>query len=387
MNKNRSGNNKVNVSFVIIQTKMGGAERLVYNLIRSMERETFFPSLIYFNKGSELEEFERLNIPIYHIPKSRRLDLLTMKKISRIVEQNEVHVINAHHFMPMLYSFYACKITNRVKLIYTAHSEWEVKKIPWYWKIFGHILLAHSDKAVGVTGNVSNEIRRAFRLNQEKTLTILNGVAISDGDASNGNQNLKKALKIGSGSKVIGVVANFRKVKNHIFLLKAFRETLKEYKNVKLLLIGQGFDTDPMNSEPEIRRFINENDLIRSVLILGYRPDVAELLSIMDIFCLTSLKEGLPISLIEAMGSGLPVVGTDVEGIKDVILHNKNGFLVRPWDIDSMKRSLLILLENEALAKEFGRMSRNLATERYSLARCISQYQQLFFSLAKECEA
>ena len=68
----------------------------------------------------------------------------------------------------------------------------------------------------------------------------------------------------------------------------------------------------------------------------------------MDIFCLTSFKEGLPISLIEAMAAGLPIVGTDVEGIRDVISHNKNGFLIQLDDMDGLRSALQKLLHDES---------------------------------------
>jgi len=158
-------------------------------------------------------------------------------------------------------------------------------------------------------------------------------------------------------------------------------ELLKEYKNVKLLLIGQGFKDDAENAEADIRRFIDNQGLENSVTLLGYRSDIPSLLDIMDIFCLTSFKEGLPISLIEAMAAGLPVVGTDVEGIRDVIAHNKNGYLVQVDDFNGLKNILSSLLQDETLRNKMGRESILLANQAYSLDSCIDQYQDLFISV------
>jgi glycosyltransferase involved in cell wall biosynthesis len=98
--------------------------------------------------------------------------------------------------------------------------------------------------------------------------------------------------------------------------------------------------SDAENSEPEIRSYIKEKGLENDLLLLGYRSDIPEILSIMDIFCLTSFKEGMPLSLIEAMAAGLPVIGTDVEGIRDVIVQDRNGFLIDLDDISGMKNIL-----------------------------------------------
>ena len=190
-------------------------------------------------------------------------------------------------------------------------------------------------------------------------------------------KKLRKELKIAEDEKVIGIVANLKRIKNHIFLLRAFDELIKSYKNAKLLLVGQGFKDDPENTEEDLRNYADKNGLKEKVLFLGYRSDIPELLSIMDIFCLTSFKEGLPISLIEAMAAGLPIVGTDVEGIRDTINPDKNGFLVKAGDVNGLKRALQVLLKDESLKQRFGMESRLLSKE-YSLQQCVNKYQNLF---------
>jgi glycosyltransferase involved in cell wall biosynthesis len=162
--------------------------------------------------------------------------------------------------------------------------------------------------------------------------------------------------------------------------VKAFAELRKIYNNVKLLLIGQGFEFDPENSEQEIREFVDNAGLKKEILFLGFRSDIPALLNLMDIFCLTSFKEGLPISLIEAMAAGLPVVGTDADGIRDVIVPNKNGFLVSLGDVMGLKVALLALLRDGQLRQKMREESRSLAMKTYSLDQCIAQYQDLFIS-------
>jgi glycosyltransferase involved in cell wall biosynthesis len=361
--------------------EMGGAERLVYNLALNLDRNLFNPSVAWFFGDRALKEFENLDIPLYHIPKMKRIDIRGMQMLGDVISRNDIHVVNAHHFMPMVYSFYGSKIKNRASLIYTEHSEWEIEHVPWTWKIIGQHLLNRADAVVGVSAPVSRRIQKNFKTAHSKTFTILNGVNIESIINGNNKMSLRKELGLSTNDKVIGIVANFRRVKNHIFLLNAFSELVKQNKNVKLLLIGQGFDFDPENSEQDIRDFVKEKCLDKKVLFLGYRSDIQKLLHIMDIFCLTSFKEGLPISLIEAMAAGLPVIGTDVEGIRDVIAPNRNGLLVEIADVTGLQNSLHALVKNEVLRQKFGQESRILATKNYSLELCIKQYQDLFLSL------
>ena len=364
----------------MMQMEMGGSERLVHNLALKVDRTLFRPSIAWFFGDRVLREFKDLGIPLYHIPKLKRFDFSTMQKLGTIIRENNIHIINAHHFMSMVYSFYGCKIKNDTKLIYTEHSKWEIEQIPWKWRKIGSYLLKHSDGAVGINSEVTKLMKNAFKLFPSKAITIMNGVNLKSFASNNKNSKLRTELGIAKNVKIIGMIANLKKIKNHIFLLKAFAELVKEYKNVKLLLIGQGFDGDKENSEAEIQHFINNQGLKNSVMLLGYRSDISSLLEIMDIFCLTSFKEGLPISFIEAKAAGLPVVGTDVEGIRNVIIHDKNGYLVPVDDKKSLKNSLLTLLQNESLRDKMGRESRVLAIQTYSLNSCINQYQDLFMS-------
>ena len=366
-----------------MQMEMGGSERLVHNLALKINRKLFRPSIAWFLGDRELEEFKGLGIPLYHVPKTKRIDLSTMRHLEKIIKKNSIDIVNAHHFMPLVYSFYGCKIKNNIKLIYTGHSKWEVEQLSWKWTKMGSLLLKYSDGAVGVDAAVTKIIKKIFNLNSLKAVTIPNGVDIATFTKPVLNERLKREFGIIPKDKVIGMVANFKKIKNHIFLLKAFRELFREYKDVKLLFVGQGFKGDSKSSDKEIRNFIKTNSLDDNVLLLGYRSDIPDLLNIMDVFCLTSFKEGLPISLIEAMAAGLPVVGTNVEGIRDIIIHNRNGFLVQLGDIKGLRDALYALVKNDQLRDKMGRESKELANRAYSLDSCINHYQNLFLSIMK----
>jgi glycosyltransferase involved in cell wall biosynthesis len=171
-------------------------------------------------------------------------------------------------------------------------------------------------------------------------------------------------------------------VKNHLFLLQAFAKVVEEYENVRLLVIGQGFSGDPDNTEDDLRSYVNNHGLAERVLFVGFRTDIAELLHVMDIFCLTSLREGLPTGLIEAMAAGLPVVGTNVEGIRDMITRNEDGILVELGDVMALKDALTRLISDPEWRHRLGRAGREKAVQKYSLQRCVREYEQLFLSLA-----
>ena len=373
---------KINLLFIIMQMNMGGSERLVCNLISKLDRKVFNPSVAWFFGKKPLQEFLDLKIPLFYIPKKSRIDFSTMGLLWQVIKKNKIDVVNAHHFFSMVYAFPGCKLLSRqCSLIYTEHSEWELEEISQKWKFMGHHLLKHIDHAVGVSHPVTQRLGDILHLPATRLSTILNGVDLDEFLSSEKTiQEIRKSLDIKDDEHVIGMVGNFRQVKNHVFLVKAFGELVKVFNNVRLVIIGRGFPDDPENSEQEVKNQVQELGINDSVSFLGYRPDVHEILKIIDVFCLTSFKEGLPISLIEAMAAGLPVVGTNVEGIKDVIVPHHNGFLVELGDVHELKNILLHLLKHPDYRVQLGHAGRQLAEEKYSLDRCVTEYEKLFLS-------
>lgn len=372
---------KVNVLFVIMQMELGGSERLVLSLIRGLDRNIFNISLAWFHGDRVLKEFEGENIRLHHVPKLKRLDLGAMKKLAKIIRDDDIHVVNAHHFMPAFYSFYGSKVANSCKLLCTEHSSWEINEIPRLWRTVGRVIFKYSEGVIGVSGGVADTAKKVFRLAPSKIFRIDNGVDLGERPSGTDTASLRGELGIAADDVVITIVANLKTVKNHIFLLKAFRDLFAKRTGLKLLLAGQGFKGDQDNTEEEILNFTDSNGLKDHVIMLGYRPDVASILAVSDIFCLTSLREGLPISLIEAMASGLPSVGTDVEGIKDVIVDGQNGFLVGLNNVDELREALSRLVDDKRLRTEMGQEAKRFAERSYSLKKCISETQDLFLAL------
>jgi len=144
--------------------------------------------------------------------------------------------------------------------------------------------------------------------------------------------------------------------------------------------VGKSFKNDIESSEKDIVDFIINNSLNNNVYLMGFRNDVNRILPLLDIFCLVSYKEGLPISLIEAMAVGIPVIGADSIGIRDVISNGENGFLVNIDDVDDLKNKLEYLIENPKIRGMFGQKGREEAINKYDIKKCVLRYDDIFMS-------
>jgi glycosyltransferase involved in cell wall biosynthesis len=372
---------RTRVLFVMMQMAMGGSERLVLNLARHLDRSRFEPSIAWLHGERALPEFEELGIPLHFVPKRSRVDVGAMRRLAAIVRANGIDVVNAHHFMPFFYAWGGSRIAGRARLFYTEHSEADVLHVRGRWPRIAHYLVRWSDGAIGVSERVSRMLCRHFRLDPSSVETITNGVDLEAfrPDATV-RADVRRTLGLAADDVVIGHVANFRRNKNHRFLLEAFAEAVRNRPRLKLLLLGQGFEGDPENSRPEAVRFIERAGLQSSVQLLGYRPDVENVLRALDVFCLVSYKEGLPLSVIEAMATSLPVVATDIDGLRDVVHPDVNGLLVTPDDVAGLAGTLARLADDPALRRQMGEAGGQVAREKYSLARCVRETEALFLS-------
>jgi glycosyltransferase involved in cell wall biosynthesis len=373
----------LNVLFLTIEIRIGGAERLVLELARKLDRRRFSPSIAFFADAQPAKEFVDLRVPLFPLRKQKGFDWQTMKTIDRIVREHRIDVIYANHFMPFIYACYAARRASRVGLIFTEHSEADVFRVTGAWRPAGAALIRRCGAVIGVSDRVSAALRSHFWLDARAVHTVENGVDVETLErAAISRTSTRKALHAGEDDLVIGLVANFRRNKNHLFLLKAYLKAFGGRTDTKLVFIGQGFPEDPENSGPEITAFIRDNGLERAVSLLGYRSDVANLMNAMDVFCLVSHKEGLPLSLIEAMACGLPVVATDIDGLREVVQPGVNGMVVAPDDVDGLARSLVRLASDPALRRRLGDAGRQTARRRYSFDRCLSQTEDLLLSVA-----
>ena len=374
---------RIRVLFLTIDIRIGGAERLVLELIKHIDRRRFDPCVGWFVDQGAPPDFEELGVPLFPLKKQPGFDLGAMRRLADVVRDHRIDVINAHHFMSFVYSVYATRFANRAGLVYTEHSEDDVLRAQGVWRPLGSLMLRSCDSVVGVADGVCNALTSHFWLEPGRARTVENGVDLSlFGDRGPSREEMRRRLGLAAGDIVIGQVANFRRNKNHIFLLKAFRQAFADRPEVKLLLLGQGFDGDPENSEPAISAFIRESGLDESVRLLGYRPDVHDVLRALDVFALVSYKEGLPLSVIEAMATSLPVVATDIDGLRGVVQHDVTGLLVAPDDVDGLARSLIGLVADEERRRRFGAAGSQFARDRYSFQRCLSQTEELLGSAA-----
>ena len=192
---------------------------------------------------------------------------------------------------------------------------------------------------------------------------------------SNGRGETRRVLGIGEGPFTVGWIGRMTGIKRTDDVLLAFKSLRERGIDARLCLVGDGPDRD------QVERRAHELGVMRETLFLGYQEQVSSFFSAFDVFILPSANEGTPVTAIEALAAGKPVVATRVGGIPDVVRDGEDGFLVEPGDVDALGERLAQLARDKPLRERMGKAARARVRERYSVERLVDDVDRLYRSL------
>ena len=249
------------------------------------------------------------------------------------------------------------------------------------WRLHGWLVnLPLSSYLITVSERVKSIAVQEEGARPERVKVILNGIEIPGIEVSveAARRQIHTELAVPPGGSLMLTVARFTIQKGHTYLLDAIPQVLKHHPDAVFALAGEG----PRKVEMEAKA--HELGIEHALRFLGNRADIPELLAAADVFVMPSLWEGLPMALLEAMGMGLPVVVTEVEGVEDMIESSKNGLMVPVKDVDGIAASIVRLLDDPEERKRLGQAARELLESEYTVDRMCADYERLFLEIYAE---
>jgi glycosyltransferase involved in cell wall biosynthesis len=312
----------------------------------------------------------------YTIIENRRAyDPVFLAKLIRLIKSERVDFVHAHEFMMNVYGSVAARLAG-IPMIGTIHGKVyfteKRSRIAAY-----KLAVAMSSRIIAVSEDLKRHFVENVGLkNQKKILTVYNGIDIERYKPSESTEELRGRLGIAPGAVVIGTVGSLFKVKAFDNLIKAAGRLRESASEFRLLIAGEG------NERENLRRLIDEMNLPDTVSLLGFRDDIPELLNLFDIYVCSSHSEGLSLSILEAMASARPVVGTRVGGNPELIADGDNGFLAPAANSEALAEKIGILIDSKELRGKMGARSREIVEKKFSLTAMIATYQNLYEELS-----
>jgi len=226
---------------------------------------------------------------------------------------------------------------------------------------------------------VSPELKKRLVENHfpsHKIEVIPNGIELPCCN-SDTSRLLRSEFGIREGEIVIGTVGRLVPLKNHILFLRGAKEILTKMPDIKFMIVGDGVLKDSLKAASK------ELGIEDRVIFTGWRNDVVSIMSIMDIYALCSLTEAHNISVMEALSLEKPVIGSDIDGIRESVIHEQTGILFPTDDLQSFVTAVLRLIYNPSLRKKMGSKGRQFIEGHYSIkevaAKTAKLYSQIYY--------
>lgn len=320
----------------------GGAERLLASAARRRDREQFHYEAAYILPAYNAlaPELEEAGVPVHLLGSTNRhADLRWLWRLRQLLLAGRYDIVHLH--LPYMAALGRVVVRTlppsvRPKLITSEHNLWKTNHLAV--RLFNSLTMPLDDANIAVSRFVKDALPARHRRRFE---VVVHGVLLDHLESLLADRAKVRAdLGVEDHEVLIGTVANFRAGKGYDRLLHAAKELLDRGLPVRFAAVGQG----PL--EQEIRKQHQELGLGRSFQLLGFRADALRVLAAFDIFVLASLAEGFPISVMEALGVGVPVVATAVGGVPDAVTNGREGLVVDPANQRQLVEALAALVED-----------------------------------------
>lgn len=347
--------------------QFGGVERQVVDIAEAFQSRGHDVRVICLRGSGPLEErLLQRGMEVLPLLKKEGPDIGVFLRLAEYLRRNKIDVVHSHNPLVHHYAVVASRLAGTPVVVNTIHGINNIASPPGFAERLYALMVRWSDAAVAVCPMATRTFLAGGVIPADKLLTINNGIPQEEylrlAPPSPGAQGL-----------VFGIVGRLVPIKDHASLLNAFKILLGSHPSSKLRILGDG----PLRGSLE--KQAADLGIQHAVNFVGYSADVPGFLTAVDVAVLTSVSEGLPLSVLEAMAAARPVVGTSVGGMADLIEEGETGWLCPPSDPVRLASALRIAAESGSdRLVAMGSKARGLVEQHYSLERMIVEYEAMF---------
>ncbi len=358
---------------IIGDLRIGGAERMVVDLAKGLKNKGHKVTVCALNKGGPLEEELKMEgvetIVLSNLPLRNKYIFYFVFRLFKLMKKDKFDIVHTHMFLANFWGRVAAILSGAKVIISTEQNQdlWKKRRHIFVDKI----LSLFTNKIIAVSSAVKVFVVKKEKISAKKLTVIHNAVDPKEFmpcDAS----YLKKEFNIYDGTFIVGTVSRLIPQKGQQYFLEAAHQISKNNKNIKFFIIGDG----ALRKSLEI---LSERiGIVDKVIFTGFQQDIAGFLSILDIFVLPTLREGLPVALIEAMAMGKPIITTNIRGMEDLVTDGYNGLLVSPENPDMLAKAILKLINDNLYAQKLGLNARKTVKEKFSLKIMVEKTERIY---------
>lgn len=372
---------RIKIFYLVNEFADGSSNNLILTLLRGMD-----PSCFEYHVGGlkairgPLEaHFTEAGATVVSFGLSAgKPGLGGLRRIAGYIEQNQIHVVHTHVLRPDILGGLAARLAHRPAVLSTKHNMayvrsqngWLMRNL-FYWPA-----MYLSDQIVTVTEALRQQTIERLRISPTRVTTIHNGIDAERYYQPDARAATRAALGLAPDAFVLTYTGRLIGGKGLEEVLRAAQPLVERHPACRVLIVGEG------ELQERLQQLAGELGLLSHVVFAGFRRDVPEVLAASDVFVLPSFSEGLPLSVLEAMAAGKPVVVSRVGGVPEIVHDGETGLMIRPGDVPGLTAALLSLIEDPARRTALGARGRQHVQEHFSVPSMIARYQDLYQAYA-----
>jgi glycosyltransferase involved in cell wall biosynthesis len=367
-----AGKQKKSILHVVEDLKIGGLERVIESIVVGLDREKYHVEVWCLARGGDIAESLKLRgIPVSVLGLMSYYNPLHILDLARRMKEEQFDLVHTHGYFASTFARMAAILAGVpviIQHLHTTYHNYKQRNI----RIEGLFSL-FSERVICVSRAVQEFAVETLGIHSNRTCVIYNTASTTVGSTSVDMESLRRSLGIEEGDFVITTVASLKKNKGHEVLLNAIHQLAAEKPRIRCLVIGDG----PLRQA--LVEKVSQLGLERQILFLGIQSDVAPFLKLSHALALATIyREGLSVALIEGAGAGLPLLGSDIGGIPEVITDQANGFLVRPGDSAGLAAAIAKLMTDNQLRLSMGVRSLEIYRSRFAVEIMLRRIEEIY---------
>lgn len=360
----------IRVLYVIGGLARGGAEKQLYLLLKHMDRGMFAPAVVSLSAGGAwADQIRRLGVTVKELPRRRSFELGRLLRLYQVIRREAPVILQTFLFSDNAYGLLAGRLAG-VPILVASRRIDQYGESRGALRLLNRLLRQWPD---AIICNAERSRRYAHPTQAPRHVVIPNG--IEPVIAGRPRADARRMLNIPIDAPVVGNIGRLVPGKNHRLFVEVAADLLQTRQDAFFLLVGGG----PL--EPDYRRDVRRLGLEHRVILTGEKEEIADLLGAMDIFLLTSDREGMSNATMEAMSAGLPCVVTDAGGNEELVIHGETGYVRLRGDKAGLVESLYRLLDDPGLRQRFGANGRRRIETTFSAESMAKATQALYTNL------
>ncbi len=382
-------NQSIRVLHLVEHLEVGGAERVIADLVRELDTSKIHSTVcLYRSMGLFSHALQKAGHSVFFLNKEIMASIRFFRppfvilesiifviRLAHFIRKNKIQVLHSHMFSANMWGRLAALLAGRPGIIVTEHTTagWQdsSKEI-----LINRLLTPFTDRLVVVSQAVAETIEKEQQFPMERVVVIPNGIKTI---APKESKNIKKGVipeNLPGAAPIIATVSRLVEVKRIDLFFQALKKCVDREKVFNCWIIGDGPERE------SLEKIAKDLELSDKVFFLGEREDVRYLLGHVNLLVNSSDHEGLPVSVLEAMIEGVPVVATNVGGTGELIEPDRTGILVEAGDVDGIAHGICRFLDNPEEARKIGIAGQAKIVEEYALDKIARRWEELYREVA-----